>query len=156
MFAREAGVALVLLAAMGSTAAQDRGAELIQSRCVACHGDDLIRQQRLTRDGWSRELDKMVAWGAMVAPGERPLLLDALTGRVPPTARDAATTVLLETRCQYCHGPQLIDQQRLDAAGWTREIDRMIGWGATVSPAEKAALTALLVQRQAGVLPYRP
>ncbi len=156
MFAREIGVALVVLAAVGSTAAQDLGADLIQRRCVACHGEDLIRQQRLTRDGWSRELDKMVAWGAAVTPEERPLLLDALTGRVLPTAQDAVATILLETRCEYCHGPQLIAQQRLDAAGWTRVIDDMIAWGATANPAEKAALAAMLVQRRAGVLPYRP
>ena len=157
MFARNAGGALLVLAAVGPAAAQERGADLIQATCVACHGDDLIRQQRLTRDGWSRELDKMIGWGAVVTPEERPLLLNALTGARPTrTAGDPAATVLLESRCQACHDLRMIDQQRLDAAGWTREIDRMIAWGAVVTTAEKAALVALLVQRRAGVLPYGP
>ena len=40
----------------------------------------------------------------------------------------------IPTDCtQACHGPSLIAQQRLDASGWTREVNKMIGWGATVS-----------------------
>ena len=138
---------------------QNAGADLIKTKCMVCHGDDVIRQQRLTRDGWSRELDKMIAWGAAVTPQERPLLLDALTsaGRgEQPAAPDPAAAALLETRCQVCHDLRMIDQQRLDAAGWMREIDKMVAWGAVVTPSEKAALAALLVKRRAGMLPYRP
>jgi DMSO/TMAO reductase YedYZ molybdopterin-dependent catalytic subunit len=49
-----------------------------RERCLTCHGDDIIRQQRLTRTQWERELDKMVNWGARVPPEERQPLLDYL------------------------------------------------------------------------------
>jgi mono/diheme cytochrome c family protein len=38
-----------------------------------------------------------------------------------------------ETRaCIQCHGLRLIHSQRLSAAAWGKEIDKMIGWGAEV------------------------
>lgn len=51
----------------------------LRSACVACHRDDVIRQQRLTRDQWDRELTKMANWGAQVKPEERSTLLDYLS-----------------------------------------------------------------------------
>jgi len=56
----------------------------ILQRCLVCHDDDVIRQQRLTRAQWSREIDKMVNWGARVTPEDREPLIDyllRLTGR---------------------------------------------------------------------------
>ena len=45
-----------------------------------------------------------------------------------------------------CHGPSLIAQQRLGREAWNREVDKMIGWGAKVSPAEKDALVNYLAR----------
>jgi sulfite oxidase len=49
-----------------------------RERCLVCHDDDVIRQQRLTRAQWEREIDKMINWGARVSAEERPSLLDYL------------------------------------------------------------------------------
>jgi len=49
-----------------------------RERCLVCHDDDVIRQQRLTRAQWDRELNKMIGWGARVQPEERQSLLDYL------------------------------------------------------------------------------
>jgi hypothetical protein len=49
--------------------------------CRACHADDLVTQQRLTRDGWGREVDKMIRWGARVTPEERSPLVEFLASR---------------------------------------------------------------------------
>jgi len=46
--------------------------------CVTCHQDDVIRQQRLTRAQWDREINKMVGWGARVRPEDRETFLDYL------------------------------------------------------------------------------
>ena len=58
-----------------------------KSTCGACHEDDLIRQQRLTRGQWGREIDKMVRWGAQVKPDERETFLDYLTNNFGPRPR---------------------------------------------------------------------
>ena len=49
--------------------------------CRVCHDDDLSAQQRLTRDGWGREVDKMIRWGARVSPEERGPLVEFLASR---------------------------------------------------------------------------
>ena len=49
-----------------------------RERCLLCHDDDVIRQQRLTRAQWDRELNKMVGWGARVQPEDRQSLIDYL------------------------------------------------------------------------------
>jgi mono/diheme cytochrome c family protein len=36
------------------------------------------------------------------------------------------------TACVACHSVRLIHSQRLSAAAWTKEVDKMIGWGAVV------------------------
>jgi DMSO/TMAO reductase YedYZ molybdopterin-dependent catalytic subunit len=52
--------------------------QAFRQSCLVCHEEDVIRQQRLTRAQWSRELDKMVGWGARVRPEDRETLLDYL------------------------------------------------------------------------------
>ena len=47
--------------------------------CLVCHGEDVIRQQRLTRAQWNREIDKMAAWGADVDEDAREELVKYLT-----------------------------------------------------------------------------
>lgn len=126
------------------------GAAILRNRCLACHGPQLIAQQRLSEDGWSRELDKMTGWGATVAPDERETLVRYLglhfgASRESSVAADAAP--LLKLRCSACHDLTLIAQQRLDEEGWSRELDKMIGWGAALTEAEKSQLAASLARR---------
>jgi DMSO/TMAO reductase YedYZ molybdopterin-dependent catalytic subunit len=51
---------------------------------------------------------------------------------------------VLDARCLACHDTMLITQQRLTIPGWTREVDKMIGWGAGVTDAEKQSLVEYL------------
>jgi DMSO/TMAO reductase YedYZ molybdopterin-dependent catalytic subunit len=55
--------------------------------CHACHEEDIIRQQRLTRAQWGREIDKMMRWGAQVKPDDRETFLDYLTNSYGPRPR---------------------------------------------------------------------
>ena len=66
----------------------------------------------------------------------------AWTQAVAPTA----VAQRAEACAGACHGPGLIAQQRLDRAGWTREVDKMIGWGAAVGAQEKEPLVAYLAR----------
>lgn len=50
----------------------------------------------------------------------------------------------INARCTLCHSDDLITQQRLDRATWTRVVDKMIKWGATVSPEEREFLLTYL------------
>jgi DMSO/TMAO reductase YedYZ molybdopterin-dependent catalytic subunit len=55
--------------------------------CLACHEEDVIRQQRLTRAQWDRELTKMTNWGAPVKPENRDSILNYLASRFGPRPR---------------------------------------------------------------------
>lgn len=129
------------------------GADLMRARCLTCHGLELIRQQRLARDGWARELDKMAGWGAVLDAADRGPLLEHLTRNFGSgSASHGAVAAdpgaaLVEARCVVCHDLRLIEQQRLDADGWRREVDKMTGWGAAVGPQEKEPLVAYLARR---------
>jgi cytochrome c553 len=147
------------LVAAGVASAQELpdgpGRVSVAARCSACHGSDLITQQRLSRAGWGREIDKMVRWGAVVETPEREALLDYLAAHFAPKgvgASAAAASADYARACLVCHGEDLIAAQRLTRAGWTREVDKMIRWGAAVPEAGKAALVDDLAAR----FPVRP
>jgi hypothetical protein len=137
------------------------GSELVRARCVLCHGSDLIEQQRLSRAGWDRELDKMIAWGAVVQESERGTLTGYLADHFGPAARHDAIApghpgrALVEMRCLGCHDGRLIEQQRLSVERWRREIDKMQGWGAPVRDVEKETLAEYLESRY-GEVPATP
>jgi DMSO/TMAO reductase YedYZ molybdopterin-dependent catalytic subunit len=59
----------------------------LKGTCLACHDDDVIRQQRLTRGQWDAEINKMAGWGAKVSDQDRSALLDYLAGRYGPRRR---------------------------------------------------------------------
>ena len=55
-----------------------------KTTCLVCHQEDMIRQQRLTRAQWNREIDKMTGWGADPKPDQRDALLNYLATRFGP------------------------------------------------------------------------
>jgi cytochrome c553 len=150
-------VAIVVAALLASAQAQELpagpGRETVVTRCVTCHEADLIVQQRLTRVGWGREVDKMVRWGAVVEAAEREPMLDYLSAHFTPKpvpahiVSTAGTEASYKRACLTCHEDDLVEQQRLSRIGWTREVEKMIRWGAVVPDAEKDALIDYLAAR---------
>jgi cytochrome c5 len=127
------------------------GARIVSLRCLTCHRADIIRAQRLSRAAWEREVDKMTAWGAQMSAIERSEVVNYLSERFGQkqalaTDGDTGASSLL-TRCLVCHDMLLIEQQRLTARAWEREVDKMRGWGAAVSDAEAVILRRYLAKR---------
>src|SRR6266404_6122617 len=52
--------------------------------CSTCHEARIIVQQRLTKPGWTKEVDKMIKWGAEVDPKDRDALIDYLSANFGP------------------------------------------------------------------------
>ena len=59
----------------------------LRGACGVCHEMDVLRQQRLTRAQWDREIGKMTGWGAKVGDADRATLLDYLSSNFGPRAR---------------------------------------------------------------------
>ena len=47
--------------------------------CLECHEARIILQQRLSKATWTKEVDKMIKWGAVVDAGDRDALIDYLS-----------------------------------------------------------------------------
>jgi hypothetical protein len=46
---------------------------------------------------------------------------------------EAAGKKAEQSSCELCHSLRLVESQRLSAAAWQKEVDKMIGWGAVVA-----------------------
>jgi hypothetical protein len=47
--------------------------------CMECHDARIVLQQRLGKAAWTREVDKMMKWGALVDSNDRDALIDYLS-----------------------------------------------------------------------------
>jgi mono/diheme cytochrome c family protein len=52
--------------------------------CLECHEARIILQQRLSRAAWTKEVDKMTKWGAVVDDADRDALIDYLSSNFSP------------------------------------------------------------------------
>ena len=138
------------------------GADVLKSRCVICHESDIITSQKLSLTGWTNSINKMVRWGSTITPEEREVLQPYLamhfgpkpaashantaTGS-PAVASQEAGAATYKRACQTCHGTDIIEQQKLTKTGWTRSVEKMMRWGATVGDNEKQPLVDYLASR---------
>src|SRR3954464_11917889 len=95
----------------GPTAPAEMATKL-EAACSGCHGPSLIAQQRLDRNGWTREVDKMTRWGANVQPADKDALVAYLsrtfsntrplpnTSKAVPAGKGAD---VFQTYCLACH-----------------------------------------------------
>jgi cytochrome c oxidase cbb3-type subunit 3 len=81
-----------------SAALASRAEGLIIARCVVCHSQDLIAQQRLSKNRWESTVEKMKHWGAEILPEEADLLVRYLSARYHPGAPDHLPPIDSELR----------------------------------------------------------
>ncbi len=62
----------------------------------------------------------------------------------------------VKTACQECHDAGILVQQRLSKGAWTKEVDKMIRWGAVVDPKDRDAFIDYLRQFSPDKPPYQP
>jgi len=143
------GVVLATTILSGQTLPAGPGGDVFKSRCVICHESDIITSQKLSLTGWTNSVNKMVRWGSQITPEERALLQPylALHFGPKPAASHSPTGAFAEVgattykrACLTCHEADIIEQQKLNATGWTNSVNKMIRWGATVPDAEKQPL----------------
>lgn len=54
-----------------------------RTACLECHDARIIRQQRLSKATWAKEVDKMTKWGAVVDSADRDALIEYLSVNFP-------------------------------------------------------------------------
>jgi cytochrome c5 len=128
------------------------GAEVLKSRCMICHEADIITSQKLSTTGWTNSINKMVRWGSQISQEERDVLIPYLAMHFAPkpAASHASTDAGMATykrACLACHDADIIEQQKLSKTGWTRSVEKMMRWGASVTDADKEPLVDYLFSR---------
>jgi hypothetical protein len=53
--------------------------EKAATSCTECHEARIILQQRLSKAAWTKEVDKMIKWGAVVDASDHDTLIDYLS-----------------------------------------------------------------------------
>jgi hypothetical protein len=56
----------------------------VKTACGECHDSQMLLQQRLNRGAWTKEVDKMIRWGAVVDPKDHDAIVDYLSTNFPP------------------------------------------------------------------------
>ena len=91
-----AAIAVIALASMSVSAFSQQAAKPAENlppgamqakattACLECHEARIILQQRLTNAAWTKEVDKMVKWGAVVDGNDRDALIDYLSTNFSP------------------------------------------------------------------------
>ena len=128
----------------------------MEAACTrACHGPSLIAQQRLNISGWTREVNKMIGWGADVADADKDALIAYLANTFNnDRPRPSSSKAMPEGRgmeafqlsCLGCHDEKPVVALKTDRAGWTRVLDRMVNWGAYLPGGRREDLIAYLLK----------
>ena len=83
-----ASTPLLILAETTATLNETLPAGTMQQKattaCLECHEARIILQQRLSKAAWTKELDKMTKWGAVVDAADRDALIDYLSENFSP------------------------------------------------------------------------
>ena len=58
--------------------------EKAEAACLTCHEARIIVLQRLSKPAWTKEVDKMMKWGAEVDPKDRDALIDYFSANFGP------------------------------------------------------------------------
>ena len=58
--------------------------EKAEAACLTCHEARIIVQQRLGKTAWTKEMDKMIKWGAEVDPKDHDALIDYFSANFGP------------------------------------------------------------------------
>jgi hypothetical protein len=56
----------------------------VRTACMECHESRIILQQRLSKKVWTKEVDKMIKWGAAVETNDRDAFIDYLSTNFGP------------------------------------------------------------------------
>lgn len=122
--------------------------------CLGCHTAAIIVQQQLDRRVWTKEMDKMIRWGAPVAAENREALIDYFAQQFGPRPEAPVETRLppgagadkVRAACLGCHDAGVIAQQQLDRRGWATVVNMMSRWGAPVRAADREAILNYLAR----------
>lgn len=137
----------------------DRGREAFGQACVQCHGLNRTTIQRKTSAGWKKTVYSMISRGAPVFPDEIEPITSYLVATYGPDSPspvaeglqqstalpDQPGREILVRSCVQCHGMETILESKKSEEEWEQTVDRMVSYGANVSPEEQSLVVKYAV-----------
>lgn len=135
------------------------GKAIVTGACASCHGLDLITAKQASKEDWASVVDRMKTYGSSLDAKQTTTIVDYLALSFPPKgaapaaavdgqtgASDAEAKALVEGVCSSCHGADLTTSKKADKAEWQGIVDRMKGYGATLTTAQTTTLVDYLAK----------
>jgi cytochrome c5 len=142
------GTMMTLAAALA--AAQDasqanKGEQIMNGSCLACHDLRPIQVTALDAEGWKGVVGAMIDRGAQVNEPDVPVLVEYLARIYGPLPDGAGKKILLNT-CTVCHDLSRVKRTAHDAEGWRDLLGAMINEGAMLSEQDFPVLLTYLAR----------
>jgi len=150
--------AAAVAAGQNASLPDGEGKAIVTGACASCHGLDMITAKQTSKEDWASIVDRMKSYGATLDAKQTTTVVDYLAKSFPPKgaapaaaagqsgASDAEGKALVSGVCSSCHGPDLITSKKADKAGWQDVVDRMKGYGASLTDAQTATLVDYLTR----------
>ena len=131
---------------VGQEAAKiERGEEIQNASCTACHDRRPIDTQALDEAGWMKVVASEIEKGAKVGKDDVPALVAYLVKNHGPLPDGPGKDIVLNV-CTQCHNLQRVRRQRSSAEGWAEILDTMLNEGAPLSAQEFPVVLRYLAQ----------
>ena len=135
----------------------DKGRVAVGQACAPCHNNIMrvIQLHKKSAEEWKNTVYSMIGRGAFIFPEEIEPLAAFLAANAGRTANQAASgtsgqglpdaegKLILERSCQQCHDLDTATK-KLAADDWKTVVGKMVGYGATVTPADQQKLVEYL------------
>jgi cytochrome c2 len=129
----------------------DKGRKAFGEACVQCHGINRATIQRKNEESWRGTVYSMISRGSNLMPDEIEPVIAYLTatygpGSAPPGSDDSSGSSalpdepgreILVRSCVQCHAMEMILEAKKSEPEWKQTVDRMIGYGADVTPEQQ-------------------
>ncbi len=127
------------------------GREAVYFTCTACHSLNQFAQQRMSREDWDANIERMIKSNNMTPPKPwaRTLILSYLSTHFGVDSEDWGGLAAGPGReevyyiCQACHSLAIVLQQRLTRASWEETLEWMVEEQGMPEP-EPEELSAIL------------
>jgi len=134
------------------------GADIVAVACSQCHSLTALTQLRMNGPAWRHQIYDMIERGAQVRPDQLDTMVNYLQTHLgvgvpypgvtpaPVTLASGPGSDIVQSRCGLCHGLDRAVMTKRSAAQWPALINRMVYYGAPITPDQQKTVLAYLTK----------
>jgi cytochrome c5 len=123
----------------------EKGQQVLNQACNACHDLRPIQTQAMDKDGWTRVVNAMIEKGAQVKADDMPALLEYLVRYYGPLPEGPGKNIVLNV-CTICHDLERVKAHAGTRDQWEETLIAMLNEGAPLSDQDFPVVLAYLAR----------